>query len=182
MITRALLYTIIALVILILFGYTVDVISYKIGNIIAKTLGNKISYLIMNRLTFIGVIHHELSHALLLFLTGAKIIKVNLFKPQGNTLGNVKFIPRGNKLLQSVQLSLSAIAPVILGMASVYSIYLLLKTYTFDRHITGLIYYIQFSILVHSSMSMQDIKNALKGSVVCILITFCIIYMILISS
>lgn len=85
----------------------------------ALVFGPKIAQFIDSRLTFIGVIHHELSHILLALLSGAKIADFELFKPNGRTLGEVKIIPRGPIFLKAIQKSLSGMAPIICGMASV---------------------------------------------------------------
>ena len=64
-----------------------------------------------------GVVFHELSHFILLTITGAKVVEINLFNPlPNNTLGSVKFYPRGPIFLQGLQLCLGTSAPTIIGL------------------------------------------------------------------
>lgn len=61
------------------------------------------------RLTYIGVIHHELSHAFLAILTGAKVLKISLAKKgtvHNGQLGSVTFAPRGPKVIRNIQCTL----------------------------------------------------------------------------
>jgi len=134
--------------------------------------------MIANRLTFVGTMHHELSHAIVLFLTGAKILKINFFYPQGAILGKVTFQPRGNKILQSIQLTLGSVAPVITGITSFYILIYKALSFCTEAWQTGVIYYLIISILMHTTMSKQDIKNALRGLPICSLIIFLIFFAI----
>lgn len=69
------------------------------------------------KITFIGVIHHELSHLLLAILTGAKVEDVQLFSvfQKDKLLGYVSYRPRGPALLRGIQKILISIAPTVLG-------------------------------------------------------------------
>lgn len=173
-ITIAIINTLLCITTVPCLGILLNCINNGILSLVYHCFGNLGVKLIGNWLTFVGVIHHELSHALAAIITGAKIVSVDLFKPSGNTLGNVVFQPRGNILLQSIQVSISAIAPVFSGIFSVYI--LLFKVLAMCNNLGQrlLVIYFAVSILLHSTMSGQDIKIALKGLPICALIIFII--------
>lgn len=159
-----------------LIGIAIDYLNKIILSFITNIFGIRIAYIFANRVTFIGTVHHELAHALFALITGAKIIKINLFKVQDDTLGSVKFITRGNTLLKSIQLTMSSIAPVILGIISEYLLITKVVSNINNTILLWIIYYIIISILLHMTMSTQDIKNALKGLPVCTVIIYIILY------
>ena len=103
-----------------LVGFVIDKLVQSLMNLCTRCFGMGTSVMIYNYFTFIGVIHHELSHAAAAILTGAKVLSINLFKPTGNTLGNVVFVARGNKIIQSIQLCFTAVAPVFTGICTLY--------------------------------------------------------------
>lgn len=153
-------------------GLIINWLNSHILSWLCKIVGCKLASIIGNYLTFAGTIHHELSHALFAFCTGAKVRKIDLFKPNGYTLGKVVFSTRGNAILQSIQLTMSAVAPMILGCVSEY----LLIKYVTTNHPSGvkgfIIYYLIISILLHMTMSRADIENALKGLPICVILIF----------
>ena len=129
------------------------------------------------KLTFIGVIHHEVSHALLAFLSGAKVRKVKLFSfstASGN-LGEVIYSPRGPWLLKRLQDSLAGLAPIICGsvtLAIIYN-YLILGNTFRDSHLwVGVLLVMQISY--HMSLSKSDIKASIVG----IPVLFVVIYIL----
>lgn len=129
--------------------------------------GPGIANFIDSRLTFIGVIHHELAHAFMAFITGAKITGMDLFKVKGNTLGSVHIAPRGPFILRLVQLALSGTAPVTMGAFTLYLIYysMYYNITEFNwTHLIGLL--VVMCISYHMSLSKQDIKVAWLGVVV----------------
>jgi hypothetical protein len=155
--------TIIVIISVPIFGFIINKIVNGILKFLVKHFGVWVTNFIANRITFIGTVHHELSHALLAFITGAKITKIDLFYPQGNTLGRVEFKTRGGKLIQSLQLTMSAIAPVLLGACTEY---LLIYYGLANCNIIWLkviICYLIISILFHMTMSKQDVYSAVKG-------------------
>ena len=129
--------------------------------------GPRVANFIDSRLTFIGVIHHELAHAFMAFITGAKITKMDLFKVKGNTLGSVNIAPRGPFALRMIQLALSGTAPVTIGTFTLYLIYFA-KFHgitEFDwGHLVALVFILCISY--HMSLSKQDIKVAWVGLIV----------------
>lgn len=174
---EALVNTVQILLVIPILGMTLGYLEKVIGNFIAKHMGVKSALFIMNKLTFIGVVHHELSHALFAFISGAKIREINLFKPQGNSLGSVQIVPRGNKILKSIQLTLTAIAPVITGIISMctiaYFVSINIEIMLVWQII--LIAYLFISIFFHSTMSTADLKCAIKGLPVCACILLVIV-------
>lgn len=123
-----------------------------------------------NVITFVGVIHHELSHAIIAFALGAKIRKINLYKISAGSLGSVSYSPRGPLLLRSLQMSLSAAAPVFMGVITESIIYFYFHNYSGPFWVLLLIGYLALSIAVHMDMSMQDIIVYLKGVPCCFLL------------
>lgn len=176
-ITNAFVNTLIVIMIIPVFGTIFNLIKQGALKILSSVTSAKTANIIVNRLTFIGVVHHELSHALLAFLTGAKIESINLFKPDKNTgtLGNVRYIPRGNKILQSVQLTFSSVAPTPCGvLSSILIVYLVIpKCVAVWQFI--IVYYTLVSIILHMDLSKQDIKVALKGAPILMLLTYIIL-------
>lgn len=159
-------------------GYLIDKVINIVLNTVTKYSSSFVSRFIYNRLTFIGVMHHELSHALFAFITGAKIIKIDLFKPQGNTLGSVTFIPRGNKITQSIQMTSTAIAPVVMGIINSYILLFKALAICNSNFIKGIIIYVIISILIHSTLSRQDIKNWLRGLPLTVIFIFILVFII----
>ena len=56
-------------------GFVIEQIVKLLYSVTASFFGNEFTYFIFNRLTFIGVFHHELSHALLARLLEQKLPK-----------------------------------------------------------------------------------------------------------
>lgn len=112
--------------------------------------------------TFLGVFHHELAHAFLAAITGAKITSITLFRisHKDGKLGEVKYNPRGMKVTQAIQVVLSSIAPMIMGAITLWLLgaFVFAKLALVGRIIVG---YLMFSIFLHMSLSKQDIKNIL---------------------
>lgn len=156
-------------VLLALVGYIIGLIKKYITLFLDNILGTKLTLFIINRLTFIGTIHHELAHALLAFLSGAKIVKIKLLEFKGNNLGSVQYIPRGNIITKSVQHTLSAYAPVICGFITELVLWMY---WNFSENVwlNILKIYLMFSIFIHMTMSKQDIQMCLKGLPICIVL------------
>lgn len=123
------------------------------------------AFAVANYLTFPGVMHHELSHALWGFITGAKIKKINLFKPSGMSLGSVQMIYRGPWLFRCIQGCMSAIAPVAMGIVTCTLTCIYLLPAMTGGSATILVYYLLFSIIMHMTMSPSDMICFIKGVV-----------------
>lgn len=170
----ALINTIIVILIIPLIGFVLNCIINIIAKIIVNCFGSRVGDFILNKFTFIGTVHHELSHALFAFCTGAKVSNIKLYKREKDSLGCVKFSPRGNKVLQAIQLTLTSIAPVITGPISIYLLYSKALTICEKTWQVFIVYYIMISILIHTTMSKQDIKISLKGLPLCVIIIYII--------
>lgn len=123
-----------------------------------------IAYFIEMNLTFPGVIFHELSHALLAFLTGATIDEFSLKKHKDETgyiLGYVTFTPSPTyPLLSSFQRLMAGIAPAITGTLALLAIIL----FAFPQCMTWwqwtIWIYLFICIVMHCDLSPNDISNA----------------------
>lgn len=173
----ALYNTIIIIVSVIIIGKIIDFISMTLLKITSKRIGVKATLIFANYITFIGTVHHEIAHAIFAFITGAKVTSITLFKPKDGTLGCVKYIPRGNSVIVSIQNTMSAIAPVILGFTSEYLLYLSLG-YATDIWLKILIIYTMISIFIHMNLSNQDIKMAMKGLPICSMLLYIIVLLL----
>lgn len=144
-------------------GLILNCLLNFIMSLLARYTNWSFAYTLVNRVAFIGVVHHELSHLLLGVLTGAKPTKVTLFKPQGDNLGSVQFRCRGNIILRSIQGTLIAVAPTICGIFTCLGIISMLRNMTLPLYIVVLLIYVLVSVFFHMTMSKQDIKVMLKG-------------------
>ena len=79
--TTALINTVFIIFCILVVGLFMELFQSLLTKIFTRVFGSKFAYTFLNRITFIGVMHHELSHALFTLLTGARIEKMNLFKP-----------------------------------------------------------------------------------------------------
>ena len=169
---------------LLLYLFATAVIaSYTRDNIVKSfsKINRNLANLIDTKITFIGVIHHELSHAIIGVLTGAKVRNVRLFKisSKDGKLGEIILIPRGPWILRQIQLGLTAIAPLICGGAtSIYISKQVINTgMTFDiRNV--LIILIIAQIIYHMTLSKSDIKAALYGIVPLLVIIWSVGYVV----
>jgi hypothetical protein len=142
---------------------------------IVRTAGSWIQYA-----TFLGTVHHELSHALLAVITGAKLNRVSLLNlnPASSSLGSVTYTCRGTRMARAVQSAMSSFAPMLLGSVSLY----FLGSYVFGtgfNHVVLKIFllYLMFSIFVHMSLSKQDVKNILSEMVYLVILLYIIFYL-----
>lgn len=172
----ALINTVFILFCILTVGLLMELVQTLLVKFFGNLLGPEKAYTFVNKTTFLGVVHHELSHALFVILTGAKITKMNLFKPdkQTKSLGSVEYSTRGMIIVRSIQYTLISVAPTVCGAISSFLIY----KYGFNdvmwRNI--LFGFILVCIVLHMNMSSQDIKVAIKGVPVCLMITFIVFY------
>lgn len=159
-------------------GVVIEQFVKLLYSVTAAFLGDSFTYFIFNRLTFIGVFHHELSHALLATVTGAKVTKIVFFHPDGDRLGYVEYVTRGNIIMRSIQQALASIAPVFCGALTSAGIYYYLTVYGAALAVlqTVLLWYVFISIILHMTMSRQDFKGLYRGIPVVYLIVFAIVY------
>ena len=172
-IQTALLNTAVMFALLFFAGLVIHVFKNMIHGLLAVMLGNKAAFIAVNYVTYPGTIHHEISHALLAVVTGARVTGIHLL-PRGKTLGSVDMIPRGNFLFQSLQNLLTAIAPVLCGSITLYCMLIYGWPHCLLWWHFALFFYFFISILLHMDLSTADIKVALSGLPVCALIVFVI--------
>ncbi|MCR4903016.1 MAG: hypothetical protein K6A23_09160 [Butyrivibrio sp.] len=149
------------------WGLLIHFVEKVIYKLMVRITTPKIAYFTVNWLTFPGVMHHELSHAIFAFITGARITEFKLFCPNKATgeLGHVSFAPRGPFFIKALQMSLASTAPVIMGTISsmFIIIYLSSNTDILPVYMMVLFIYLLVSIIFHASMSYADVKVMFKG-------------------
>ncbi|SEF80036.1 hypothetical protein SAMN04487934_103200 [Eubacterium ruminantium] len=163
-----LLYAVLAAVILpfliIAVGYAINYIGLAIAFILSLFVDPWLVQAIINFLFFPGVILHELSHAFLAVITGAKVTEVALFKKEGESLGHVYFKNRGNRVIVSLQYIFISAAPMFCGALIVWGcwawILILPKALLWLKILLG---YIGASMFFHMTMSSADIKIYIRG-------------------
>ena len=169
--------TVFVLSMVILLGLLLNAIKMKMLDVCCSAFGKKVGEFLVNRFTFIGVIHHELSHALFAFICGAQVTEVSIFRLKGDMLGNVKFIPRGPKMFRDLQMCLAALAPAICGMSTLYlMVYFINLRMAVEVWQIIVLIYIELSILLHMTLSSVDIKAAIRGMLTTLLIIFTIFF------
>ena len=160
-----------------IWGLLIYLLNKFIYAILTKITSEKIAMVIVNWLTIPGVIHHEISHAFVAFMTGAVITEFKPFWPDRATgsLGHISFVARGSLFLRSLQYTLTSTAPVIMGTVTSIILFSLTKI-SLPISTLFLLLYLIFSILIHASMSVADVKVMVKGIWVLYLglLVFCI--------
>ncbi len=169
--------TILILLVIPVAGYVILLARKGLLYLLGMIFDGETIWLIANRLTFPGVIHHECAHALFVVLTGAKIQDVELFHPQNDRLGSVTWYAKSVfPGAQSIQCTLVSVAPVILGILDFCLLYAFLLPRCTQVWQTILIVYLMLSIFFHATMSSQDIRIAWKGLPVCALILLVVFF------
>lgn len=175
----SLIFCIIVYTSVLIIGFSIDKFETVLIKILSRKVGFNKAVIICSRCTFPGVVIHELSHALLVIMSGAKVTKMMLFNPfASKTLGYVNFATKGGKIKSKIQMALSSCAPVIIGFFLVYFIFkaAMLPNLTIIMRI--IFWYFIISIVLHMSMSKQDIKNYLKGQIALFPITWVLVLFI----
>lgn len=171
-----LLHSFISVLLILLLGICLGFFFSYLRNFAARH--NPFGANLINYITFVGVMHHELSHALLAFLSGAKVTEIKLFRIHHNdgALGYVAYAPRGNFILQSIQKVVTSIAPIICGFISCSLLFLYVQPLTTGNiGYTILFYYVFISIILHMSLSKQDIK-VMKGGLLVVVALMTILF------
>ena len=162
-------------------GFILNYTGIAIASLFSLFADPEMVYAAINYLFFPGVMLHELSHALLAFLTGAKITEIALFKREGDALGHVSFINRGNFFVQSLQNTFASAAPMFCGAVVVYACYYGI-TQTELLWLKILLGYIGVSMFYHMTMSPADIRIYLRGLPVFIAIVFIVTFVLRVTS
>lgn len=127
-------------------------VSYLVNRGLNKRFGTKLASLYNCEITFIGVIHHELSHAILALFTGAHVQKICLYRipwtrkkkkeeMDENCLGYVTYSCRGIFPLPQIQNLLTGIAPIALGTVSTFFLRQIPPEFLEDRKLGGTVHY-----------------------------------------
>lgn len=137
--------------------------------------------------TAIGVVHHELSHALFAKLTGARVDEIALFKnttEEDKTLGYVIVSYSTRPILGAIQQFFTAIAPVVTALitTSLLAKLLLPSVISGEFKILEVPMMWQFwvflllatPILYHATLSWPDILVCIKGIWIIILALYVI--------
>lgn len=157
--------------------------------LITYSFGSKAANIYDGDLTFPGVIHHELSHAILALLTGAEITGMRLYIPRWirnrsenpGCLGYVYFATRGIPPLPIIQRLATGFAPALLGTATCVfcSVYVWHEWKTvgwiiLKELLIWLTAYAILSISHHACPSGPDMKAA--GISLAVAFTICILF------
>lgn len=178
-IVQSLIYAAIITLCLPILGWILGQIIEFVTVILSGILGSFLAYFVCNYLTFAGVVHHELAHALFAVITGAQVTEIKLFQPSKYMLGYVNFIPRGGKIRQSFQLVLTAVAPIFCGAISSILLYMYITSHTLVLWQIIICYYLLISIILHMTMSQQDLYSYMKGLPIVYIISSLFIYVLL---
>lgn len=166
------------------FNYCIAQVLKKIGLCaLSSALGTQAAKLYDTKLTYIGVVHHEFSHALMVILTGAKLKGIQLIK-HGDTLGQVRFITRGPKIIQWIQLALIQLGPVIFGQITLQFIQTSVFNITKIQDIQlsswrfWVCILIMQQIVYHMQLQRVDLKNLSRGIIPLIIVIYFILYFV----
>ncbi len=167
----AALETLVMVLLILVIGALAGLFNKVLNGLLFRLTGSRAAFIICNYLTFPGTVHHELSHALMAFLTGAKIKSIKFF-PDKKALGSVEIVPRGNIFLSSLQLSLSSAAPVIFGVLSLSASWKLIYPGLKEIWHYILFWYLFFCILMHMTMSSEDRRVFIRGLIPSIILLY----------
>lgn len=157
------------------------------NRLIAYSFGNKVADVYDGDITFLGVIHHELSHTLLAVLTGARITNMKLYIPRWvrqhsdnpECLGYVYFATQGIQPLPVLQRLITGFAPAILGaITSVMCTFVIWHEWKsvgwsiLTKPICWFLLYVILSVTHHACPSGPDIKAAGIGLMGALIIGF----------
>ena len=164
-----------------LVGYVLNKFEAVEMKFLSKIFGEKFAQFFCNRLTFIGTIIHEYSHAFFAKITGATVTKispVSLFK--GDELGSVQYSTKGNFIARSLQNVFTSAGPVIIGLLLIY----IIGANLFSGNLSWWQYIIYIFLLIciinHSSMSPQDISIYYSGLKIAVPLTIVVLLIIMI--
>ena len=165
--------TLVLLAAILLTGFLINTADALSVTLLSLTVGAIPAFFIRNYITWPGTVLHELSHAFFAFITGAEIQEIRLF-PKGEKLGSVSIVPRGNFIFRSLQLSFSAIAPVVTGFICIFLMWHNLLPGLSKAWQYVLFWYFMVSVFFHMSLSKEDRKNFFAGIIPTAIIIFLI--------
>jgi hypothetical protein len=163
--------------VIIAVGYLIQLIGEALASGLSIMFAPQVASGLVNYVFFPGVVLHEMAHAFLAVITGAKITEVALFKHVDDSLGHVNFRNRGNIIVVALQNIFISSAPMFIGAVVVwgcfYWIHALGHTLLWLRILLG---YIGVSMFFHMTMSPADIKVYVKGIPLFIVIVFVVVF------
>ncbi len=165
----------------IVIGFLMDRFEVIVYRLLSKHMSNKMAHILIYRVTWPGTAIHELSHALVGWMLGARILKIKIFEFKGNQLGHVEFQCRGSKRTQMVQLGLLSCAPVLTGCLLLYLLIVYGLNPVRPWYVIAISAYLLVCVVIHMSMSGQDIKNYMKSMWVVYPLMICIVYLVRLS-
>ncbi len=164
---NSLILTLVFILIVPAVGFVINLIAtvaFKALFSLADSTGTAFAFF-NNRLTFLGVIIHELSHALFAFVTGARITDFKLYHKEEKRLGYVSIVPQGNWAIRSIQMAMTACGPVIIGLIiEAVIIYVISLGVLPWWGVALLILLLFIPVLFHMDMSAEDLKGYLRGA------------------
>lgn len=164
----------------IIIGWAINKLENLQIRFLSKIVKRETAVNICNYATFPGVCLHELAHAVMAWLTGAKVVEICFFAlGDDGRLGYVSYAPRGSKLQQKFQIAATSCAPVLFGLQFLILLVFLLCTVQLPwySYIAG--WYVAISVLDHMSMSSVDIKCYVKSMFIFLPLIFIISYVII---
>lgn len=163
--------------VIIAVGFFIQLIGDALASGLSMMFAPQVASGLVNYVFFPGVVIHEMAHAFLAVITGAKITEVALFKHVDDSLGHVNFRNRGNIIVVALQNIFISSAPMFIGAVVVwgcfYWIHVLGHTLLWLRILLG---YIGVSMFFHMTMSPADIKVYVKGIPLFIVIVFVVVF------
>jgi hypothetical protein len=182
----------IAFLAFVLVGLACDLLSSLLMRVLSVVCGEAI-YLLWSTLFLPGVLMHELSHALFLFVTGAEIDEIVvredtrhplvLFRRRGyqggatssgHTAGHVACVWRGPVPVESLQRVFGSIAPTVVGVVAMVALYRVIAGSCEAWWQYMIACYLFVCALLGSSMSVADLENMAPGLPVCLLLLYVI--------
>ena len=143
---------------------------------LVSRLSRKLAYGLANFGTLPGVIVHELSHALLAVVTGAKVEEIVLMETHQESLGHVAYVARGPWFLKAIQHTLIACAPTVTGLCLVYVLFRYMLDNPHAPWEYGVLCYLIICLVNHSTMSSADLKLYAKGVWIFVLPLFAVFF------
>ena len=167
--------------IIIICTYIMAIVAFFYRRIICRLLStgvsSKFSNIFDEKIMIVGLLHHELAHAFLAIISGAKLVEFSILPKKIDnafTIGHISLIKRGPLPIRMLQGSLSGFAPLICGEITVYIIFIhLIQVMAFGKLAeTIFLVFIAFSITYHMGLSKQDIKSSIFGTPVIYIVLY----------
>lgn len=155
---------------LLALGLTLQYLLKGIIKIAGFISSPKLVSITVNCLTFPGVAHHEIAHAVMACASGARVTEIKLFEFGTGHLGHVNYRTRGGPVRSSVQHCLTSMGPVLLGPVTIVLLWWMyyMNNWASAGWIRGLLAYLTISIALHMRLSKSDLRNIWHGLPLCL--------------